>query len=131
MLGSMVQGQKRFCAHLIGSDKVYLFRHLALSNDSKCSGYRFYGLQRGIKCEIRASLDGKGDIQMAIRKQFLDVKPANPELEALLAAAKGRKVTTEELHEQRISFAFGNAPDSEHITKDSVRAASNSLLIAE
>lgn len=68
---------------------------------------------------------------MAIRKQFLEVRPANPELAKLLEAKKNHKVTTAELHEQRVSFAFGNAPDSELITKESVRAASNSLLIAD
>lgn len=67
---------------------------------------------------------------MAIRKQFLNVPAANPELISLLASAKGRKVTSEELQEQRVSFAFGNAPDSEFITKESVRAASHSLLLA-
>lgn len=67
---------------------------------------------------------------MAIRKQFRDVRPADPELTELLESAKGHKVTTEELHEQRVSFAFGNAPESEFITKESVRAASNSLLLA-
>lgn len=67
---------------------------------------------------------------MAIRKQFLDVRPADPELIALLESAKAHKVTSEELQEQRVSFAFGNAPDSQFITKDSVRAASHSLLLA-
>jgi hypothetical protein len=67
---------------------------------------------------------------MAIRKQFLDVRPANAELMKLLDSAKSRKVTTEELQEQRVSFAFGNAPDSQFITKDSVRAASHSLLLS-
>ncbi len=67
---------------------------------------------------------------MAIRKQFLEVRQANAELTKLLDSAKGRKVTTEELQEQRVSFAFGNAPESKFITKDSVRAASHSLLLA-
>lgn len=66
---------------------------------------------------------------MAIRKQFFDVRPANPELTKLLDTAKAHKVTTAELYEQRVSFAFGNAPDSQFITKESVRAASNSLLL--
>ena len=68
---------------------------------------------------------------MAIRKQFRDVRPANPELTRLLDDAKRHKVTNAELHEQRVSFAFGNAPDSQFITKESVRAASNSLLLAQ
>ena len=67
---------------------------------------------------------------MAIRKQFLKVPAADPELSELLAIAKGKKVTSAELQEQRVSFAFGNAPDSQFITKESVRAASHSLLLA-
>ncbi len=67
---------------------------------------------------------------MTARKQFLRVQEADPKLTALLAAAKGREVTEEELHEQRVSFAFGNAPDSEFITKDSVRASSRSIRLA-
>ena len=67
---------------------------------------------------------------MAARKQFLGVKPADPRLTALLAAAKGAEVSEEELHEQRVSFAFGNAPESELITKDSVRASSRSIRLA-
>lgn len=67
---------------------------------------------------------------MAARKQFLDVQAVDPALKALLQKAKGMKVSDAELQEQRVSFAFGNAPDSRFITKDSVRASSHSLLIA-
>lgn len=67
---------------------------------------------------------------MAARKQFLGVKEANPRLTALLQQAKGQVVSEEELHEQRVSFAFGNAPESDLITKDSVRAASRSIRLA-
>lgn len=67
---------------------------------------------------------------MADRKQFLTVRAADPELMQLLESAKGKKVTSEDLQEQRVSFAFGNAPDSQFITKESVRAASHSLLLA-
>lgn len=66
---------------------------------------------------------------MAARKQFLGVAQVDPKLTALLDAAKSRKVSEEELHEQRISFAFGNAPDSKFITKDSVRASSRSIRL--
>lgn len=65
---------------------------------------------------------------MADRKQFLGNVETDPELEELLKAAK--PVTVEQLHEQRISFAFGNSPDSKFITKDSVRKASQSILLA-
>lgn len=67
---------------------------------------------------------------MAARKQFLQVRETDPALKALLDAAKGKKVTEAELSEQRVSFAFGNAPVSDFITKDSVRMSSQSILIA-
>jgi len=47
----------------------------------------------------------------------------------LLEASRHRVVTEEELREQRVSFAFGNAPRSELITKDSVRAASTHIRL--
>jgi hypothetical protein len=65
---------------------------------------------------------------MADRKQFLGEVAFDPELKELLENAK--PATEEQLHEQRISFAFGNSPDSEYITKDSVRKASESILLA-
>lgn len=65
---------------------------------------------------------------MADRKQFLGDTPVDPELQELLA--KAEPVTEEQLHEQRISFAFGNSPDSEFITKESVRKASQSIRLA-
>jgi len=46
-----------------------------------------------------------------------------------LDASHGKPVTEEELQEQRISFAFGNAPDSPLITKDSVRLASKHIRL--
>ncbi|MHB8539617.1 MAG: hypothetical protein ACYDCD_01555 [Candidatus Acidiferrales bacterium] len=62
---------------------------------------------------------------MADRKQFQNVTPPDPELVRLLDESRDRPVAEEELHEQRISFAFGNAPASaKNITKDSVRQAS-------
>lgn len=65
---------------------------------------------------------------MADRKQFLGDVAIDPELAALLE--KAAPPTNEQLHEQRISFAFGNSPDSEFITKESVRRASGSILLA-
>jgi hypothetical protein len=47
----------------------------------------------------------------------------------LLAASRDLKVTDEELREQRISFAFGNSLNSDRITKDSVRQASQSIRL--
>lgn len=67
---------------------------------------------------------------MADRKQFLNSKPADPELVRALEASRDKAVTEEELHEQRISFAFGNAPESTKlITKESVRRASKKISI--
>lgn len=67
---------------------------------------------------------------MANRKQFLigDEK-ADAELLALLDASRNASVSEEDLREQRISFAFGNALNSEAITKESVRLASKSIRL--
>lgn len=66
---------------------------------------------------------------MADRKQFQNVPAPDPELMGLLEACRDRSVSEDELHEQRISFAFGNAPDSKLITKDSVRLASQNIRL--
>jgi hypothetical protein len=67
---------------------------------------------------------------MADRKQFFgEIKP-DPELQKLLESSRKSKPSEEELHEQRISFAFGNAPASAtNITKDSVRHASKNIRL--
>ena len=66
---------------------------------------------------------------MADRKQFQNVNPPDPELVRLLEEARLTPVTEDELKEQRISFAYGNAPDSGLITKDSVRRASQHIKL--
>jgi hypothetical protein len=67
---------------------------------------------------------------MADRKQFENVKAPDPELMRLLDESRNTAITEEELQEQRISFAFGNAPtDSVLITKDSVRLASKHIRL--
>ena len=68
---------------------------------------------------------------MADRKQFMNAPPADPELLRLLRESLNRPVTEEELREQRVSFAFGNAPVSsfDRITKESVRAASTHIKL--
>jgi len=68
---------------------------------------------------------------MADRKQFQNVSAPDPELLRLLENARRRPVTEEELHEQRISFAYGNAPASGLITKESVRQASKRIKLLE
>jgi len=69
---------------------------------------------------------------MADRKQFLNSEPADPELLRLLDETRNEPVSEDELREQRISFAFGNAPaSSESITKESVRRASNKIRLLD
>jgi hypothetical protein len=66
---------------------------------------------------------------MADRKQFQNVKAPDPELMRLLDESRDKPVTEEELQEQRVSFAFGNAPASQLITKESVRRASKHIKL--
>ena len=66
---------------------------------------------------------------MADRKQFQNVRAPDPELMELLNSARNKPVTEEELQEQRISFAYGNAPASSRITKESVRQASKRIRL--
>lgn len=66
---------------------------------------------------------------MAARKQFKSALTANPELKRLFDEAQQRPITEEELREQRVSFAFGNAPPSDLITKDSVGFASEHIRL--
>jgi len=66
---------------------------------------------------------------VADRKQFQNVTAPDPELLRLLDASRNRPITEEELQEQRVSFAFGNAPESALITKDSVRLASKHIKL--
>lgn len=76
------------------------------------------------------SLEGRWRA-MADRKQFLrDVTP-DPELAQILERSKPVVVSEAELKEQRISFAYGNAPQSsEHrITKESIKAASEHIKL--
>jgi hypothetical protein len=70
-----------------------------------------------------------GRITMADRRQFQNVTAPDPELLRLLDASREQPITEEELQEQRVSFAFGNAPDSALITKDSVRLASKHIKL--
>ena len=68
---------------------------------------------------------------MADRKQFQNAVPPDAELMRLLEESRRKPVTEDELREQRISFAFGNAPDSSLITKDSVRRASQQIKLVD
>jgi hypothetical protein len=63
---------------------------------------------------------------MVARKSTIDDVPARPELDALVEKARIEGVSEAQLRDQRVSFAYGNAPASaERITKESVRAASS------
>lgn len=68
---------------------------------------------------------------MADRQQFARTVEPDPELKKILDASRDTPVTEEELHEQRISFAFGNAPKASEafITKDSVRLAAQKIKL--
>lgn len=70
------------------------------------------------------------DRLMADRKQFIDTYTLSDDLKALIERSKRTPVTEEQLREQRVSFAFGNCPDSEFITKESVRKASKTIRLA-
>ena len=73
----------------------------------------------------------QGELTMADRQQFFRSVEADPELAKILEASRTTAVTEEELREQRISFAYGNAPQSseDRITKDSVRLASEHIRL--
>ncbi len=76
---------------------------------------------------IRFGYRTADESRMAPRKQFQSTPAADPKLSRLLSEARAKEVSEDDLHEQRISFAFGNAPESSHITKESVRAASRQI----
>jgi len=44
------------------------------------------------------------------------------ELKGLVEAARSRTLTKEELAAQRVSFAYGNAPEKDQNTKETVKA---------
>jgi len=66
---------------------------------------------------------------MRIRKSPLGPAPHRPELDRLLEEARRSPASEETLREQRISFAFGNAPDDPLITKETVREASTKVRL--
>jgi hypothetical protein len=66
---------------------------------------------------------------MAARKQFQTALTVRPELARRLSEARKQVVSEADLREQRVSFAYGNAPESSLITKDSVRVASEHIRL--
>ena len=67
---------------------------------------------------------------MAARKAFIQQAAPDADLEALIALSVEKGVSAEQLKEQRISFAYGNAKADATNTKDSVREASRNNLLA-
>jgi hypothetical protein len=69
--------------------------------------------------------------EMADRQQFLKKIEPDPELAKILEDSKATAVSEADLKEQRISFAYGNAPrgSENRITKESVRAASEHIKL--
>ena len=68
---------------------------------------------------------------MAARKSLLGPPPQHPELERLLERTSVIPVTDDQLQDQRVSFAYGNAPEKSRITKESVLDASRRMRIAQ
>lgn len=67
---------------------------------------------------------------MPDRKPFIGNLKVDKILQGLLEESSKTPVTNDELREQRISFAYGNAPaNAKGITKDSVRKASQDILL--
>ncbi|MGH9487007.1 MAG: hypothetical protein ACRD04_05390 [Terriglobales bacterium] len=67
---------------------------------------------------------------MAERIQLTNIPPADPELTQLLRDVPN--ATEDDLREQRISFAYGNAPAAATgITKASVRLAADHIRLLE
>lgn len=66
---------------------------------------------------------------MADRKPILGESPPRPDLDRIFADAQKTGVSDADLQEQRISFAYGNAPENSGITKESVREASRTVRL--
>ena len=81
---------------------------------------------------IWGNIDGgeKGPGIMADRKPFIGNIQTDEKLNELLEASRKIVLTNDQLLEQRISFAYGNAPaNAKNITKESVRKASQHILL--
>lgn len=92
-------------------------------NDYVCDSKPFINLETTM---IRRR---KWERPMAERKPILGESPPRPELEQIFADARKNGVSDDELQEQRISFAYGNAPENSGITKESVREASRTVRL--
>lgn len=68
---------------------------------------------------------------MAARKPMMGPSPARDVLTEKVRQSFSVPMTDVEFAEQKVSFAYGNAPSSEFISKDSVRKAINSFSMRE
>jgi hypothetical protein len=66
---------------------------------------------------------------MGVKRQVLGEAPARHDLEDLVGEARRRGMTEEDFAEQRVSFAYGNAPANSRITKESVREATRTYRL--
>ena len=66
---------------------------------------------------------------MAARQSVLKPAPHRPDLDRLMTASIKAGVTDDQLQDQRVSFAYGNAPEGSKITKDSARKAARTIRI--
>lgn len=90
-------------------------------------------LSRGgvVSYEEYVSLPCDQESTMPARKQFQSNLTVGAQLSELLQDVQNTDVTEDVLREQRISFAFGNAPQSDLITKDSVRSSSQNIRLKQ
>lgn len=68
---------------------------------------------------------------MAARKPTMGPKPDRDELDRQIREALKRPLTDREFEQQKASFAYGNAPDSDYITKDSAIKAIHSFRLRD
>lgn len=66
---------------------------------------------------------------MAARKPTMTPAPARPELDRLVEAARRKGVTDAQLQEQRLSFAYGNAPEDSKATRESIKASASTVRL--
>lgn len=71
------------------------------------------------------------EIAMAIRKPMMGPKPERNELDQKIRESLATPLTDDQFEKQKASFAYGNAPDSDYITKDSVMKAMHSFRLKE
>lgn len=67
---------------------------------------------------------------MAARKPFAGTFEADPRVNEQINTSRQNAITDAQIAEQRISFAFGNAPATlDGVTKESVRSSSGSVKL--